>query len=275
MPTLFLNWEGDNTNGFRRYCKLFTGSSSVYISSAGNMFGASDIGVARRVLASSPYVRGSSQSQSYSDTSLISSLLSKYYPIPITNASGGWKYQPFNLNLPSAINLIPSNGGTPTGGLVTDVEFTISNKTNTSVDCTITDVTYDASACQLLLSDVVIGDGTAYNRTISNRPGFDWRVYYGASYKTIWDIDANTEKNGIAGIQFTPNPSMVGLAIPEGTYTTSTLNSSYGSTLKGGFFRGGPQERLEGSGNPNHYPSDLIYGPGPMGILITRAISVF
>lgn len=256
MPNLFLRWETtDSGVSYRRYCTSLTATSQPYLTRQGNLsghsFGPADIGVTRRIDGSGYYVSGASQDSARFDN--IFPTDAKIYPTPIINSDGGWKYQPIDLDLPSTLDATGV-----LGGLVTDFTFEVSNKTGSAFDFTITSVVYDTSVCLLYLTDEIIGDGSAYTRNVTYNgrsvAGYDWRVYYGASYCTAWDLDANKSKNGIIRLVFSGVSNM-----PEGTYQAST--QQYWRTAIGGYFLGGPSSALT---NPSssHVPSGLILGSG-------------
>lgn len=235
-----------------------------YDGSSGILFGPGDVGVTTRISFNGGI------SGSYSDTIFLDDILpttTRYYPTPIIDENGGWKYQPIDLGLPGTIDAFPNGGGLPV-----EVEFDVANKTSSTIDVTVTNIIYDSAACLLYKYNEVIGDGTAYSRSVrygnSVVAGYDWRTYYAAAYATNWELDAAAVKNGVTKITFTSD-------VPEGSYSTATLNSQYGVVTRNGYFIGGPQATAVDRNNTPHVPADLIYGTGINGVLIVPAFCVF
>lgn len=117
---------------------------------------------------------------------------SRFYPVPIINQNGGWKYTPINLGLPTTLTL-PNDVGY---GFPTDVKLNFSTISSTTRRITITDVTFDTAWNTIFLVDTA-GDGAAYETTrVVNRvtyPLFGWNVNYSANWRTLHN------KNGTSG----------------------------------------------------------------------------
>lgn len=261
MPNFWRYWEKDgNTDRYRKYCRRWT-PSNAFVTLTG--FSTSQIGEVYTLGTASSqvsYLRG--VDHSYAWENLVPQEV--IYPTPIINNDGGWKYSPLNPGLPASIKA-PAG----TYELAVDVVFTIvSATTSYPQTCVvkIEDVILDDRDTTFYLSDVIVGDGTAFSRSLNNIRGYDWRVFYGASYKSNWELDDTIPASRVVQLIYP-------LGLSEGTYHAKDLSTTtYANIRPSCTFSSGMVVNNNKNNERNYVPpSELILSALPFwnGVIFT------
>lgn len=248
--TLRGKWESNiDGSAFRLYCEstqkelvVYPEGEAYYSNVAWGKNG-EDIGRTQAYWVGPSFTTGRSvwfsanrvYSSTVSDESDYPCLNEKYYPEPITNENGDWKYKPLNPNLPRTYKCtsLPF-------GFITDLTFSIyktgevDSRGNEKFEAQITGLTFDDDDefSTLYLQEGVIGDGNAALGTYTDRnpPHYTHSyVTWHNRYSATWIPKSRLEESVNSGVSSYPFNGTTDVVINNieqlaiGSYSASAL----------------------------------------------------